>query len=114
MKPTANLALISCNACDAIDEEVPHNELGYCKACMRITQFDDYEKHPMLGKRYKEVAKADEVEWAHRFIREHHELSTDQFAERVVRLGVHPQRPKAWQAIEELLICTCSALRGRR
>lgn len=79
----------------------------------RIVQFDSYATHSMLGKRYAEIKKAGEIETAHIFIMAWAELSIDEFAEKVVRMSIMPNRPKSWQAMEELLICTCSALRGK-
>jgi hypothetical protein len=83
----------------------------YETACVRAERFDAYAEHSMLGKRHAEIIKAGDLAWSHAFIAEHAALSIDEFAAKVVRISIMANKPKSWAAIEELLICACSALR---
>jgi hypothetical protein len=66
--------------------------------------------HPWLGRSYKRLREED-VHWCLNWLDAHASDSKDAAALIITKLFLdNPAKPKAWKEMEELLICSNSAL----
>lgn len=69
----------------------------------RYDKFRSLADHPFIGKTYAKLG-VDDRAWCRNFIIQNEGLSDHEFAFKVNRLGLDPNKPKRWTDIWALLI----------